>query len=71
MEDLFSVGDVRTRPVLGEITLFNQYHNEGWSASNEQLMYNFRELNHLDGTEKDIHFGSTIQVAKYIDLVKH
>jgi hypothetical protein len=34
-------------------------------------MYNFRELNHLDGTEKDIHFGSTIQVAKYIDLVKH
>lgn len=65
--------------ILGEVTIFNQTHNQGITTSNEQLLYNFKELCKLDkenpvqnnfALPKDVKKGQ-ITAADYLSLVKH
>lgn len=75
MTNLFSSTGTKQK-VLGEITLFNPYKNSGFSAPNEQLVYNFtelcREAEKADKQKYDNHFNSKqIKVASYLDLARH
>ena len=75
MTDLFT-GTGTKQKVLGEVTLFNSYKNSGFSAPNEQLVYNFNELckeaNKADGKKWESHFNPRqIRAASYLDLAKH
>lgn len=73
MGNLFS-GQEGQASILGEVTLISRKKNVGFSAPNEQLVYNFNELckeASKTGSETwESNFGKTIRVAKYVDLVK-
>lgn len=60
--------------ILGNITLLNRKKNRGFSAPNEQLVYNFSELcaeaEKADKKSWRNNFKEDIKVAKYLDLVK-
>ena len=61
--------------ILGEVTLVNKNKNRGFSAPNEQLVYNFgelcREASRADNKEWTDNFANeTIKAATYLDLVK-
>jgi hypothetical protein len=51
MSALFNSDSAGMESTLGEIKMFNQFHNDGWTASNEQLLYNFKELHKANKTE--------------------
>ena len=74
MGTLFSGVDGQ-KAILGEITLISRKKNVGFSAPNEQLMYNFNELckeaTKADKTPWVSNFGKTIKVAKYLDLMRN
>ena len=63
------------KAILGSITLVNKKKNRGFSAPNEQLVYNFSELckeaSKADKKEWEDNFSSErIKAAKFIDLAK-
>lgn len=65
MQDVF-----QNESVIGNIMLFNQATDEGFTASNEELIYNFKELCDLDKKHPMQNNLTKSKFASYLSLVK-